>query len=790
MARSILLRLTGSPDEAKAAIQEVADEIKKFGTQDAEAEIRVDAEQAKREIDETIAELKLVPDEKEIRVRISDNLSGEMAKLSLLEARLAALKAQSDEGEASGTGTPLGLTQRIGSVASQVENSRSKIASLASDLDHLGEDGAQDVARLGITFEKTAKDVDKVTDGVGSLLGHIPLLGGMFEGALSGASTIFSKLGTDIGGLASSLPQMVTSFAAAAPLVLAVVAGISALVVSLGEALIGVVALGVAFLAALGPIVILLGIVFDKIKDIVSGQTTLASAAANLKSAYESQKEAVTQLQQAEVNESRQRIQALDAQINAVNALHDAEDQLADAKLGALSAAQQIQQARLTLASFDLELQGLGTSPSDLQGASQNVQVGGNLGQTQVGSNKLAFQEMLLQYKEDVLGVKTALQQQKDATQQVADAQAVQSQAQQTVNQYTHLGLKAYPDYLSAVNAVATATENLVRAQDQVAAAQLAQRQAIRHGASDAVAFETAWKDLKKTLGEVFGPAEKAVFGGIEQALVIMAKGLKPLEPAFLALGQAIGGAFVWWAQMMTKPDNMKLISGLIRGAAQETEVMSRWLGSVFKLILEVANDAMPALVKIVRHWATELHGVTNNQHAVKEFIDKCIASAHTWWRVLGTIVSMVEHLASLFNSIWSIASKIVGAFKTVGGAIRSALGLPSSGSSETGQQMQLTAVNAGAQKSLDSRIIADLKSGMYKGRPISEALYNEFYKMLQQNGAAAMAQMEGVKPPAALHTHTHNWHLNQGDTVTSPQHFMTAAQKLLAAHGSGYGGR
>ena len=101
---------------------------------------------------------------------------------------------------------------------------------------------------------------------------------------------------------------------------------VAALVVSLAQALLGILALGVAFLVALGPIIAVLGIVLIKIKDIVSAQQQLKTDALNLKSAYDSQKQAVTQLQQAEVNESRARIQALQAQRQAVLALTDAEN--------------------------------------------------------------------------------------------------------------------------------------------------------------------------------------------------------------------------------------------------------------------------------------------------------------------------------------------------------------------------------------------------------------------------------------------------------------------------------
>ena len=671
MARNILLKLTGDNDDAKLVVDETIDDIKKLK---AEAEativsIRVDNEEANRQLDEVRAKIESTPREETIRIRIQ----AETASLDKAEAQLAALKAQSAEAGVGGE-IPNSTAIRMGQLASRIEGSQSRIQGLASDLEKLGSSGGNGVSRVDRAVKSLTGSLTGARTGlvsfVADALGKVPLIGGMFEKVAKSAGKLVTSLLPQAASGFTGLVSAAAGLAGVGTILGIIVAALAALVSSLGMALIGVAALAVGFLVALGPIAVLLGIVATKIKDIVSGQMTLASATANLKSALDSQKQAVTALQQAEVNEGNQRIQALNAQINAVNALKDAENQLNDAKLGALSAAQAVQQARLTLASFDLELRGLGTSPSNLAGATQSVQVGGNLGQTQVGSNKLAFQQMLLQYKEDILGVKTALQQQKDATQQVTDAQAQQSQAQQLVNQYQQLGLKAFPGYLSATQAQTTATQNLKRAEDQVASAELARVQAIRHGAAEASAFETAWKDLKKTLGTVFGPAEKAVFGGIEQALVIMAKGLKPLEPAFLTLGKAIGGAFVWWAKMMVKPANMHILESVIRGAAGLTEKMSHYLGAVFRILGQISSAAMPMLLKLIGHRPGELSTISHQHNAVKDFIVKCIAATKKWWDELKSVFGFAVVLVKTFQPLLTIFEKLALAAEAVGKAL------------------------------------------------------------------------------------------------------------------------
>lgn len=662
---NILLKLTGDAADAKAVLDDTIAEVKDFGKQKATADLRVDAEQAKRDIAEVVAEMEAVPKEETIRIRVA----AEQAKLQGLLARKAGLEQQLQNAAATGEETDP-LIKRLGSYSSQIESVRGRITSLASDFDHLGEDGAEDVEKVVRNFTGLNAGLTKSRTGlvslVSSIVGKVPLIGGLFsklaEGVGQLATTLLPDAAEGVGGLVSGFVGLIGTGVGLG----VVVAAMSALAVAIAQALIGIVALGVAFLVALGPIVVLLGVVADKIKDIVSGQQALASANANLKSAIDAQKSAVTQLHQAEQTESTTRIAAIAAERQAYDAELDAINQVNDAKLGIQTAKLQLDQARLTLAEFKQQLAGLGTTPGDLFGGSQNVAVGGNLGQTQTGSDPLALQQILLQYQEDLNDVKQGVLGTKDAVGTLRDAITNQVTVGQQWALYLKLGLKAYQPFASAVNAVVTAQENLKRSDDQLAAAELSKAQAIKHGNTEASAFIKVWDLLKKTFGKILGPGEAAIFKGIEQAMGIMAGHGKTLTPAFLKLGEAIGQAFVWWAKMMTKPGNVKLIAGLISDAAGFTETMSHWLGKVFQWLVIITVAAMPFLLKIIKHWTSELGGTKDKTKDIHDFIVKCIKKAKTFWDGLLMIGTVVVKLQGFFKGLWGIVGLLVGSLEKV----------------------------------------------------------------------------------------------------------------------------
>jgi hypothetical protein len=815
---NILLKLTGDNDDAKETLDDTIADIKEFGKTEATAEVKVDADQAKEDIasvladlkeideagktvvslkvdaaqakediDEVLLELKAIPKEETIRIRVA----AEQSKLEALLARKGGLENQLQNTAAAGGDTDP-LIQRLGTYNQRIESVRSRVEGLSSDFDHLGEDGAKDVEKVGTDFGSLTNRITSARTGlvslVSNIVGKVPLIGGLFSSLTEGVgqlATLLPDAAEGFGGMVASAMGMLP----VAGILGAIVVACAALVVSIGEALLGIVALGVAFLAALLPIIALLGIVAIKIKDIVSGQTTLATANANLKTAIDAQTSAVTQLHQAEQTESNTRLAAIAAERQAYDAELDAINQVNDAKLGITSAKLQLDQAKLTLSEFKQQLAGLGTTPGDLFGSAQNVSVAGNFGQTQEGSSPEALQAILLQYKEDLLAVKQGALGTKDAVGTLRDAITNQVTVGATWALYLKEGLKAYQPFAQAVNAVVDAEQNLKRADDQLKASELAKTQALKKGNAEASAFEKAWKDLKATLGKVFGPAEAIVFKDIEKALLILAKHLGPLEPAFVALGKAIGGAFVWWAKMMTKPDNMKLIVGLIKLAVGLTKSMSHWLGEFFKLVLQVAEAAGPSLLSMIESWAKKLGHVNDMGGKIKDFIHECIGKATTFWHILLKIGDALQKIAGFFGTLEKIF-KITGQIASApGNAAAAVLGtgnspnaMPGSTAGKTAQQILAKLGISTSGPGGGSKLGLSLSS-------VEGTLANIGYTSAQVSKIAKELKATGQYGGGQFHPTTHIEHQHVAEnakTVGDPDHFARKLRKNMTAHAGG----
>lgn len=877
----ILLRLKGDNSDANAKLDETSDKLDEFDTKKVAAQVLVDADDAEAKIAEVDAELHTIPDEKTVHLRLS--LAGEEANLADLESRIAALQATAASGVDS-KGRALSdralettIPRNIGNLATRAEASSQKIEKLRSDLENLGSgssvyeralssmlqdteslgtDGDEAVRKLGSDFDLLGGKVGSARSGVLGLVSDltekIPVIGSLFSSAFGLAEKASQGLENDFGGIVSDLPSMIAGFAEAAPIILVVGAAVAALVTSLAEAVLGVIALGVAFVAALGPIAIVLGVVLDKIKDIVEGQVQLSDATANLKSAIESQKEAVTELQQAQQNESTQRLAALQAERQAYLNLLQAQDAVADDRLNVQNAQLQLMQANLTLSQFKQGLAGLGLGPSDLVGAAQNVSVSGQFGQTQAGANQLEFEDMLLQWKEDLLGVKTAAQGVHDANTQLLTDQGALTTAAQDWEQYVEKGPRAYQPYQQALNSVATANENLARAIDQVKSAELEKDQAIKHGAGEASTFMKAWDNIKSALGKILGPAETAAFTGIEKALDNIAghrKDLEPLVGAFADLGRAIGGAFVWWSQMMTKPENVKLLSQLIKGAAGLTRDFSKWLGHGLKFIIEIAVDAMPKLLGAISHWATWLGNIDSHQKSIKSFIDKCIGQTELWWHRIESVASkaatILNDLTDVFNvlkKIWPLlaglaAMKVstsllslvggvgklfglggaatagegaslgaadvlgpgalaLGAGGAIGTMIDKDLGLPtlfnmdSASAANAAQLKELQSPEGTAQDSLVAAMTKSLQTGIEQYGPDAGRRLTASLEQAIENGiyeATGTHYRGSVAKPVGSTTVVHNHNYSPG-TIKNPDDHAATLQRRLHHQGRGVG--
>ena len=590
MARKILLGLsTEGKDGVKADLDEVRkdlDELKKTVT----ADVRADAEQAKRDIAEVKGELDSIPKSKTIRIRVE----AEQANLKSLETRLASLSSIKNDLEAAGADTS-DVERRMGTLATRIENVRSRVQGLSSDFDKLSRDSSI---------------VDKIAASMSQLV----------SGMLSSATSGFT-----------GMAQAGASLVVIGPIILVIVAAVTALIVSLGEALIGVVALGVAFLAALAPIALLLVLVGVKIKDIIAQ--------------VQAQKTAVIALQQAQQNESVQRLAALSAETQATLALRQATNQLADSKLAQQSAGEQLTAAEIARQQFLQQLSGFGMSPADLTAKPSGVSVGGNLGQTQVGSSVTAMELLINQWKQVNTAVAQAKQNVTDTATQTAVAANNLSNAKQTADLFAKEGLRAFAPFASAINQTKTAVINL---------------QTAMKNTGDSTGFLGVFNKFKHTMSTLFGPAEQAVFKGIEGALGILGDKLKPLEPAFTVLGKALGGAIVQWAKDITKPDVLNGIKNLVQQSAKFVGPLVKLFDGFMQLMLQVANDAMPFLISGVKKLGGQFADAARHPQKILDFIVKCIGQTKVWIDDIGKVASAFVQVATALKPLVGIMGGIL----------------------------------------------------------------------------------------------------------------------------------
>ncbi|HEY1775902.1 MAG TPA: hypothetical protein VGG41_07060 [Solirubrobacteraceae bacterium] len=638
MASNLLLRLLGDNKDANAKVDETSGKVDEFGKKRATADLRVSADQAKAELAEVLTELRAIPREETIRIRVE----AETAKLQVLEARMKALNDQSAAGLTDSQASA--VAQRMGTIATQIDASRTRLEGFSRDLDNLGESGERD-------FSKITNSLTKVRGGLADLVGHIPLLGGLMKGAINVVSSGLQSVVTMLPEAAQGFAGMVAAglgLLAVGPIVVGIAAALAAVVVSLAQALIGVLALGVAFLAALGPIALVVGALILKLKDAYQAQQKVTQAT-------QSQRAAVLSLQQAQQAESQQRLAALQAEKDAVLQLHDAQDQLADAKLNERATQLAVSQARLALQQF---ASGMGLSVGELQKKALNVDVSGSTGQTQVSGNPFGSESQALQYKGLVLQLAQAEQQHRDSIDQTADAQDGANKAQATANDFAKRGLDAYGPYSSAVIATAKATvalhsANVTLAKDTSAMA-----------ASDGVLG--VFDRLKRTLGTILGPATRAAFSGLGKAFDILANGLKPLEGPLGKLGEAIGKGFVQLARALTSKTAIGEFKQLISGAAKLVPTLVAFFSGIGGVLVGVANAAMPHLISGLGKLGGKFTDVAKHPKQIREFIDKCITQTKHWLDGVGAIVGVAKTLAGVFKafepvlkSIWGIASAI-----------------------------------------------------------------------------------------------------------------------------------
>jgi len=625
MSRKILLSLgSEGKDAVKADIHEVAtemDELKKTVT----AEIRADAEQAKREIKEVKGELDRIPKSKTIRIRVE----AEQASLKSLETRLASLSSTKNDLEAAGQDTS-DVERRMGSLATQIDNTRVRVKNLSADFDRLGQRGPI---------------------AIGNIVSHLPLIGGVLQKIATSVGELVSGL---LPAAAQGFTGIVSSAAALAtvgPIIFAIAAALASLLVTIGLVIAAVAALAVAFVVALVPIGVLLALVGSQIMKVISGTNALKQAVIALTGAYATLAQSIVTLHQDEGQEALQRLAAIQAEHQATLSLTDAQNGLADAILGQKSNELALQSALLNRKQLLNQLTGFGMNPASLLKRASGVDVTTG-GQKQTGADPLGYDQLQIAVKQSNQTVAQARQAIVDGKANINDARSVLANAAQTEAQFVKQGLKAFDPYLQSVQKVAGDLVTVAANERAVTTAILARDKASQGMGKNTSAFMTAWSKLKTTISEVFGPAEQAVFAGIDQALTILSGHGKSLAPAFKILGDAIGGAFVQFAKWLTSPKTLKDLGKIIRDAAGLTTALAGVFTQLLTIITQIAKDVLPSMVTWIQNAGKVLQNVVQHPKAIAHFLHLALHDLGQFGKVISGFLGMVKTLASYWHTI------------------------------------------------------------------------------------------------------------------------------------------
>ena len=143
-----------------------------------------------------------------------------------------------------------------------------------------------------------------------------------------------------------------------------------------------------------------------------------------------------------------------------------------------------------------------------------------------------------------------------------------------------------------------------------------------------------ALRDLKGVIGEVFKPATDAIFGGAAEAvkdLTAFAKD-RQVRAGFQAIGRAIGGALRAAGAELRRPETRNAFANFARAGAQIIRRLTPVFTSLFRLVMRVADVAMPWLKQAIGDIASAIRGWAGDitRSGIERFVQRVRRSRST----------------------------------------------------------------------------------------------------------------------------------------------------------------
>lgn len=472
-------------------------------------------------------------------------------------------------------------------------------------------------------------------EGVGGQMGHLVVRFGPLHGALNLTN--------------------VAVLAVAAALAVTLVGALGAVVASLAAAVAGIAALATALAAALGPAVLLAVAVIARLAAIwkVLKQEEQAQLQEQQKQIQGEQTRVASMERRAAAAEQLKRAQedlgraAAAAYLEMENAAEDATDAilaLERAQLSEEQAALNIRQSKFELKKFREELKLTGKEIDTTFNKFTDVafdpsKLNKELGKIKTPEGKGISEENQLKLEQLILDVRDARLSEKEATDAVSDAVRNKTRAEQRHLEFVQKGIKASPQYVSALRAVEDAHKAVaVAAKDPAISAALAMAQAQADKLSDKERVLLGiLRQVKKDFTDTFGPATDAIITGIGGGILIISKRVRGLKRQFTTLGETIAGSIVAAADQLTSDQMLANFKAFIEGATILVPPFTQILVSLFTILANIANAALPFLVVMVNRVAGAFSGWADSSSdisRIRDIIAVLVQHFLAWWNV------------------------------------------------------------------------------------------------------------------------------------------------------------
>lgn len=663
---NILMQIMGQSDDADKTLDTFAGALAAFGKieETADANVRITGDD---KLDELAVKLTAIGHE-DVTAKVK--VEADTSDLDKARLALSAFAAGSQLKGPSSSGITDDTVSGLEDIGTELDKEGTKSQGFFNRLSDGFNDSSQRGTLVGRSVEGIGNAFDDVKTKVFALQSAFSTVTTATEDVSKGIASVLDTIGGQsgvIGGTTSALAKVFESLGSAGPAAIIPVIGLLGLLItalnglittliavgaSFAAAVAGVVALGAAFVATLGPAVLLAIGVFKELSQIISAvsaqNSKTSTAAKTLTNDIRTQKDAQVALGEAQKNVAVQASAAAQAQRDAVLAVADAYDQVREAQLGIPEAKTALEAADLALSQFKANLGSAGLTIGGLQKLPTDVAVSGLTGSQQGGTGsgtdpkaaQIQFQQLQEARAQALLGVKESQDKLNDSTNAYA-------KAQQTSDNFTKEGADAYAPYVSALKQVVTAQEAVAKANAAVNSASGKNADGISNLSKAGQKLVPVFTAIYKSLS-LFQPAIDAVLNGIGQAVQGVVPLFKQLADPFKDLGKTMGAALAQIGQTLSSPAFVSVFKGFIADAGDLIKVATPGFIALLKIFLDIAQDAMPALISTVKQLSTVFTNVAAKPGEIAKFVNIAVTSFKTWLPLIGAVVKILGQVIEL----------------------------------------------------------------------------------------------------------------------------------------------